>query len=252
MAVPERCAIEANDIGVYFGKIVALDGLSICIPGAASFGLVGPNGAGKTTLIRVIAGLLRPTQGDIRVFETGDPHSISRNIGYMPQTSGLYGELSVRENVDFFARVCGLSQRKRRSEQVERSIELVGLWERRDDPVLHLSGGMRQRVSLASAIVHQPRLLVLDEPTVGLDPELRVSVWRHFHQLTREGVTLVVSSHTMDDAAHCDRLAFLREGKVVAEGSPGELVAATGTSGATLEDAFLFFLRREEGSRDAR
>ncbi len=162
----------------------------------------------------------------------------------MPQLSALYLELSVSENVEFFAQVYGLKDRADRTLSVERTVRLVDLWARRNDPVLKLSGGMRQRVSLACALVHQPRLLVLDEPTVGLDPELRVAFWEHFRTLTGEGVTIVVSSHTMDDAAHCDRLAFLREGRVVAEGTPGELVAASGAPKATLEEAFLHYLRR--------
>jgi ABC-2 type transport system ATP-binding protein len=119
------------------------------------------------------------------------------------------------------------------------------MWQRRKDPVLKLSGGMKQRVSLACAIVHNPPLLCLDEPTVGLDPELRVTFWEHFTALTRQGVTIIISSHTMDDAAHCDRLAFMRDGKVIAQGIPGELQQATGKPGATLEDAFLFFIHRE-------
>jgi ABC-2 type transport system ATP-binding protein len=126
---------------------------------------------------------------------------------------------------------------------VESAIRLVGLWDRRKDPVARLSGGMRQRVSLAIALVHSPTLLVLDEPTVGLDPELRASFWGHFRELARRGTTLIISSHTMDDAAHCDRLGFIQEGRVIAEGSPTELRAATGKAEATLEDAFLHFVR---------
>ena len=128
-------------------------------------------------------------------------------------------------------------------QRVDETLRLVGLWERRKDPVHRFSGGMRQRLSLACALVHRPRLLLLDEPTVGLDPELRVAFWEHFQALVKEGKTLVISSHTMDDAAHCQRLAFLRQGRVVAEGAPQELKAATGKDGATLEEAFLHFIR---------
>lgn len=248
MIVNSRAAISADRITYSYGKTTALDGLTLSMPEASSFGLVGPNGAGKSTLIRIIVGLIAPQRGEIRVLGRSAPHCVSEQIGYMPQLSALYLELSVWENIDFFAHVYGLNEPRRRAESVEQSIRLVGLLERRDDPVLRLSGGMRQRVSLACAIVHQPRLLVLDEPTVGLDPELRVSFWRHFRELTQQGVSLVVSSHTMDDASHCDRLAFLREGKVVAEGSPRELVASSGVPGGTLEDAFLYFLKREEAA----
>ncbi|MBI4302301.1 MAG: ABC transporter ATP-binding protein [Chloroflexi bacterium] len=208
-------------------------------------GLLGPNGAGKSTLIRILVGLLKPQRGSIHVF--GEPPSITNTsrIGYMPQLSALYRELSAMENVDFFARMYGLRSKQRRRERVEEVIRLVNLWERRNDPLLHLSGGMRQRVSLACAIVHSPPLLLLDEPTVGLDPELRVSFWEYFHKLTASGVTLVISSHTMDDAAHCDRLVFLRTGRLIAEGTPQGLCQATGRAEATLEEAFLYFIRRK-------
>ena len=125
---------------------------------------------------------------------------------------------------------------------MEEAIRLVDMWGRRNDAVQKLSGGMKQRVSLACAIVHNPPLLFLDEPTVGLDPELRVTFWEYFATLTRQGVTLIISSHTMDDAAHCDSLAFMRDGKVIAQGTPDDLRQATGRPGATLEDAFLYFV----------
>ncbi|MEW6034792.1 MAG: ABC transporter ATP-binding protein [Chloroflexota bacterium] len=235
--------IEVEGVSFSYGSTLALDGLSIEVPRGISFGLVGPNGAGKSTLIRLMVGLIGPQRGRVRVLGE-PPRKVTGLVGYMPQLSALYNELSVWENVDFFARIYGLSQRGKRMECVEECVRLVGLWERRRDQILKLSGGMRQRVSLACGMVHRPRLLVLDEPTVGLDPELRVAFWEHFRKLTSEGVTLVVSSHTMDDAAHCDRLAFLRAGRVVAEGAPNELVASTGLAGATLEEAFLYFLRR--------
>jgi len=125
-------------------------------------------------------------------------------------------------------------------------IKLIDLWPKRKEQVMKLSGGMKQRVSLGCAIVHQPPLLFLDEPTVGLDPELRVHFWEHFESLTRAGSTLIISSHTMDDAAHCQQLVFMREGKIIARGAPAELRAATGQPDATLEDAFLYFIRRGE------
>ncbi|MDO8473619.1 MAG: ABC transporter ATP-binding protein [Dehalococcoidia bacterium] len=241
-------AVEARQVSFSYGKTRALEGLNLIVPAAASFGLVGPNGAGKSTLIRIIVGLMSPQRGSLRVLDKANPHDASSEIGYMPQLSALYLELSARENVDFFARIYGVGGRGERSGLVDESIRLVGLQEKRDDSVFRLSGGMRQRVSLACAIVHRPRLLVLDEPTVGLDPELRVAFWEHFRALTRSGVTLIVSSHTMDDAAHCDRLAFLREGKVVAEGSPMELIAASGSTEGSLEDAFLRFSRKGTGT----
>jgi ABC-2 type transport system ATP-binding protein len=164
----------------------------------------------------------------------------------MPQLHSLYNELSVVQNVSFFAKIYGLKDRTERSQRVEEVIRLVDLRARRKDSVMKLSGGMKQRVSLACAIVHNPPLLLLDEPTVGLDPELRVIFWKHFTALTEKGVTIIISSHTMDDAAHCHYLAFMRDGKVIAQGTPDELRKATNQPGASLEDAFLHFIHREE------
>ncbi|MBI4295611.1 MAG: ABC transporter ATP-binding protein, partial [Chloroflexi bacterium] len=199
-------------------------------------------GAGKTTLIRILVGLLKPQSGTIRILGQPPSRRTAYQTGYMPQVHALYSELSVAENVDFFAHIYALDGDLTRRKRVEETIRLVGLWERRKDPVMKLSGGMKQRVSLACAMVNRPPLLFLDEPTVGLDPELRVAFWEHFNSLTKQGVTLILSSHTMDDAAHCDSLAFIRDGKVIAHGTPGELRQATGRPGATLEDAFLYFI----------
>jgi ABC-2 type transport system ATP-binding protein len=245
-------AIEADNITFAYGNVKAVQDLKLQVPRGISFGLLGPNGAGKSTLIRLVVGLLKPQSGSLEVLGQRSPRTVARLIGYMPQLPALYGELSVVENVDFFARVYGISDRRQRAQQVEEAIRFVGLWERGKTPALKLSGGMRQRVSLACAIVHRPPLLLLDEPTVGLDPELRVTFWEHFRDLTKEGVTLVISSHTMDDAAHCDRLAFLRSGAVIAEGTPKELREATGRPDATLEDAFLYFVRGEVSPDDTR
>ena len=241
-------AVEAQGLAFSYGPIKALDSLSLHIPAGLAYGLLGPNGAGKTTLIRILVGLLRPQGGRVQVLGQAPGRGIAQRLGYMPQLPALYLELPAWANVDFFARLYGLRDRATRRQRVGEVLRLVGLWERQGDPVHHLSGGMRQRLSLACALVHQPELLLLDEPTVGLDPELRVAFWEHFMGLVKGGTTLVISSHTMDDAAHCHRLAFLREGRVVAEGSPQELQAATGKPGATLEEAFLYSIRKG-GSR---
>lgn len=225
-----------------YGKTRVLDGLSLAVAKGMSFGLLGPNGAGKTTLIRMLVGLLRPQRGTVQVLGEVPSPRVTGRIGYMPQFPALYGELTVAHNVDFFARMYGLGDGRR--QQVEEVLHLVGLWERRGDAVLHLSGGMRQRLSLACALVHRPPLLIMDEPTVGLDPELRATFWDYFHGLTAQGNTIVISSHTMDDAAHCDELAFLRAGRIIAQGTPSQLRQATGQETATLEEAFLYFVRR--------
>jgi len=244
-------AIKVTGASFNYKQIKAVDNLSLEVPQGISFGLLGPNGSGKTTLIRLLAGLLRPSSGSIRVFGRRHSRSLSRHIGYMPQLPSLYAELSIYQNVDFFTRIYGVRDSVRRRKLVSLAVKLVDLWPRRGDSVHKLSGGMKQRVSLACAVAHAPRLLFLDEPTVGVDPALRVTFWDFFKTLTDKGITIIVSSHTMDDAAHCDRLAFIRRGRIIAEGTPDELRQATGKPGASLEDAFLYFVRREEGSGDA-
>jgi ABC-2 type transport system ATP-binding protein len=244
-------AIAISNLVFQYGKLKVIDDISLDIPAGTSFGLLGPNGAGKTTLIRLMVGLLKPAAGNVRCLERVPSPTNARQRGYMPQLPALYSELSVEQNLDFFARIYGLKDRKTRSKRVEEVIKLVDLWPRRKTQAMKLSGGMKQRVSLGCAIVHQPPLIFLDEPTVGLDPELRVHFWEYFESLTRSGATLVVSSHTFDDAAHCHTLAFMRLGRVVARGTPAELRAATGKKDATLEDAFLYFIKRDEVKKDA-
>jgi len=244
-------AIKVDGASFNYKEIRAVDGLSLEVPQGISFGLLGPNGSGKTTLIRLLVGLLKPDSGSIRVFGRRHSRSLSRHIGYMPQLPSLYDELSVYQNVDFFTRIYGVRDSVRRRKLVSLAVKLVDLWPRRNDSIHKLSGGMKQRVSLACAVAHAPQLLFLDEPTVGVDPALRVTFWDFFRTLTDKGITIIVSSHTMDDAAHCDRLAFIRRGRIIAEGTPDELRQATGKPGASLEDAFLYFVQREEGEKDA-
>jgi ABC-2 type transport system ATP-binding protein len=245
-------AINVSNLTFNYGKVRAIDDISLGIPSGTSFGLLGPNGSGKTTLIRLMMGLLKPAAGTIRCLGKTPSPANARLKGYMPQLPALYAELSVTQNIDFFARIYGLRDRQERTDKTNEIIKLVDLWDKRKTQVMKLSGGMKQRVSLACAIVHQPPLIFLDEPTVGLDPELRVHFWDYFDGLARGGATLVISSHTFDDAAHCHQLAFLRLGKVVARGTPLELRAATGNKEATLEDAFLYFIRQAEVKKDVR
>jgi ABC-2 type transport system ATP-binding protein len=239
-------AIAVNNLDFSYGKLKVIDGMTLGIESGTSYGLLGPNGAGKTTLIRLMVGLLKPASGSILCLGKPPTRAIAKNIGYMPQLPALYSEISVEQNIEFFAKIYGLKDRKERSARVKDIIKVVDLWDKRKTQIINLSGGMKQRVSLACAIVHQPPLIFLDEPTVGLDPELRVHFWEYFTNLTKEGHTLVISSHTFDDAAHCEQLAFLRAGRVVGQGSPDELCAATGNKGASLEDAFLYFIRKDE------
>jgi ABC-2 type transport system ATP-binding protein len=243
-------AITIKNLFFNYGHLKVIDGLSLEIPAGTSFGLLGPNGSGKTTLIRLMVGLLKPAAGSIRCLGKPPSPAYARNIGYMPQLAALYTELTVQQNIDFFARIYGLRDRQSRAQRVEDVIKLTDLWDKRKTQVMKLSGGMKQRVSLGCAIVHKPPLLFLDEPTVGLDPELRSHFWEHFEALTRAGTTLIISSHTMDDAAHCQKLVFLRTGQVIALGSPAELRAATGDKETSLEDAFLYYVRQGKVDKD--
>lgn len=244
-------AVEVDKVSFSYSRLKVFNELSLRVPRGISFGLLGPNGSGKTTLIRLLVGLLRPRFGTICILGQKPSRKIAHLIGYMPQLHSLYAELSVIQNVDFFACIYRLTDKTERNRRVEEVIRLVDMWAHRHDSVLKLSGGMRQRISLACAIVHNPPLLFLDEPTVGLDPELRITFWEYFTALTKQGATLIISSHTMDDAAHCDRLAFMRDGKIIAQGAPNELKQATGHPEATLEDAFLHFVRSGRKKEDA-
>ncbi len=228
--------IETYQVERAFGDVKAVRGIDLRIRPGETYGLLGPNGAGKTTLIRMLVGLLRPTAGRVVVLGREMPDkAVLAQVGYMTQSKAIYLDLSVRENVRFFGAMSGMRDRGRVSEV----IALVGLSDWADRPVRELSGGMQQRTSLACALVHRPRLLLLDEPTVGVDPQLRVQFWDYFAQLNATGVSIVVSSHVMDEAERCHRLGFIRDGQLLAEGSPDELRAKAGT--ATLEQAFLAF-----------
>ena len=238
-------AVQFDKVSFSYGKLTVLDGLTVQIPQGQICGILGANGAGKSTTMRLLMGLIKPSNGSVTVLGKKPHRNNLRRIGYMPQLNALYEELSVKQNIEFFARMYGLGSKEERNVNVDEVISIVGLDDRCGDPVSNLSGGMRQRVSLGIALSHSPDLLVLDEPTVGLDPQLRASFWEHFITLSEKGITLVISSHTMDDANHCQRLLFLQEGRVVADGSPKDLCKAVGLPQATLEDAFLHFVLKE-------
>jgi ABC-2 type transport system ATP-binding protein len=230
-------AIRADRLRKAFGPIVALDDVSFELQPGRIYGLLGPNGSGKTTLIRILTGLGRADAGTAELDGIRMPsrEALAR-IGYMTQSDGVYPALTVGENVDFFARIYGV----RDPDAGRRVLELVELADRRATLSANLSGGQRRRLSLACALVHGPSLLFLDEPTVGVDPLLRVQFWTHFRRLVDEtGATMVVSSHVMDEADRCDELLFIRAGRVIARGSGAELRAAAGTT--DLEEAFLRF-----------
>ncbi|HEY9287833.1 MAG TPA: ABC transporter ATP-binding protein [Candidatus Dormibacteraeota bacterium] len=225
-------AIDVKDVVKRFGAVAALDGVSLSVRRGEVYGLLGPNGAGKTTLIRCLVGLVGTNAGTITVLGRKMPDlDVLGKVGYMTQQAALYPDLTIAENLRFFAAINGTH------DGIRDALEVVGLWERRDSVVSSLSGGMRTRCSLACALVHRPDLLLLDEPTVGVDPLLRIQLWDRFQQMAREGKTILVSSHVMDEAERCDRLGLIRFGRLLAEGTVEELKAMAGVD--RLEDAFL-------------
>jgi ABC-2 type transport system ATP-binding protein len=225
-------AVQVEGAVKSLGGRRVLDGVTIRVGRGEVYGLLGPNGAGKTTLIRCLVGMVVPEQGTVTVLGTQMPDiAVLGRIGYMTQASALYPDLSVEENVRFFAEINDARG------NVEEALGFVDLLDRRKSVVAALSGGLRQRVSLACALVHHPDLLLLDEPTVGIDPVLRNQFWERFQQMSAEGTTIIVSSHVMDEAERCQRLGLLRDGRLLAEGSVGDLTSLAGVP--KLEDAFL-------------
>jgi ABC-2 type transport system ATP-binding protein len=232
-------AVEVADVAKSFGGVQALRGVSLRVHAGEVYGLLGPNGSGKTTLIRSLLGMVKPDSGSVRVLGRTMPDlSVLPQVGYMTQAAALYPDLSVVENVRFFAAISGADA------NVDEALRFVAMEGRPDSVVATLSGGMRTRVSLACAIVHRPQLLLLDEPTVGVDPELRRRLWEQFRGMAAGGTTILVSSHVMDEAVRCDRLGLIRSGRLLAEGTVAELQAQAGVD--QLEDAFLKLSRQEE------
>ena len=231
-AVP---AVRAVGLVKTFGAIRAVDDVSFDLAPGRIYGLLGPNGSGKTTLIRLLTGLTRATAGQAEVLGVPMPSRATLGaIGYMTQSDGIYPALTVGENARFFAAVVRRPRPRSRSSMPSAS----STWPTASDSIAGtLSGGQRRRLSLACALVHRPPILFLDEPTVGVDPLLRVEFWAHFRALVDDGATIVVSSHVMDEADRCDELLFIRSGKVIARGSGAELRAEAGTD--DLEQAFL-------------
>jgi ABC-2 type transport system ATP-binding protein len=230
-----------------FGKLRALDNLTLNIHAGETFGLIGPNGSGKTTLIRMLVGLILPTSGTIHIMNERIPsQKVAAYTGYMTQLSALYLDLTARENMQFFCNVYGL-RGKEQKQRIMEMLERVDLADRVNDVVGKFSGGMKQRLSLACALVHHPILALLDEPTVGVDPELRRSFWDYFAQLNKEGVTIIVSTHQLDEASHCERLGLMRNGVLLAQDSPQELLRQSGQD--DMEEAYLYYASRQEGQK---
>lgn len=225
--------VVVSDLVVRRGGATVLQGVSWAVPQGQVVGLLGPSGSGKTTLLRSIVGVQRTTAGQVTVLgrPAGDP-ALRRTVGYMTQAPAVYDDLSVFGNLSYGASVLGLP-----TARVLELIDEVDLGPKRDQLVRTLSGGERSRVSLAFALLTHPRVAVLDEPTVGLDPVLRKSLWEMFHRLAASGTTLLISTHVMDEADRCDRLLLLREGQALAEGTPDDLQSQTHVT--SIEQAFL-------------
>jgi ABC-2 type transport system ATP-binding protein len=222
-------AISACRIRKSFGRLNVLDDLTVDIPRGVTYCLLGPNGSGKTTFIRAIVGLLNLDSGDLSVL--GEPVSRVREIysciGYMTQHKALYPDLTLQENMEFFAGLYGL-EKKEREQKITELLDMVNLEEHRHRLAGTLSGGMYQRLSLACTLIHGPKLLLLDEPTVGIDPRLRKTFWEYFDQLTMQGKTVLITTHLMDEAEKCKVVGYMRKGMMAAQGSPDEIKRLAG------------------------
>lgn len=225
-------AVVCEHVSVRRGGIAAVDDLSITIPSGRITGLLGPSGCGKTTLMRALVGTQLHVDGRISVLgRSAGSAALRRRVGYVTQSSSVYTDLTARQNVRYFAEIFDAES------NVDGALEAVGLTDYADRRTADLSGGQHNRVSIACALVTDPTLLILDEPTVGLDPVLRADLWHRFRQLAESGATLLVSSHVMDEAEHCDELVLMRDGRLVGQLTPDELRSRTGK--ANLEQAFL-------------
>ena len=236
-------AVTVDGIEKSFGETTALRGIDLELAEPSIVGVAGPNGSGKTTLLRCLLGVEAPTAGEARIdgVSARELDAAGRGrIGYMPQHRALYEDLTVRGNLAFFARLYGVENR---AEAIDRALAAVALSDRADARIASLSGGMIRRTSLACALVHEPDLLVLDEPTVGLDPELRTAMWDAFRERRADGATIFVSTHYLDEASRCDRVLFLRDGRVLAFDEPQAHLERTGTD--SMEAAFLALLEEE-------
>ena len=229
--------IVINDVSKSFGKKLVLNQISLNVESGGIYGLIGPSGSGKTTLVKIIVGMDSPDHGDVLVLNTAVPDlKLLRKIGYMAQADALYSDLTGEENLAFFASLFKLNKTTQK-ERIAYAAGLVNLTADLKKKVENYSGGMKRRLSLAVALIQDPEILILDEPTVGIDPELRQSIWAELYRLKNEGKTILITTHVMDEAEKCDRLAMVREGEIITSGSPAELKKQYGIT--SLEEVFL-------------
>lgn len=239
--MPEGLAVQAKDIQVTFGKQRVLRSVGLELRQGEILGILGPSGSGKTTLIRCILGMCRTDAGQVHVLGRHIPNlDVMDSIGYMAQADSLYDDLTGLDNLVFFAMLSGMKRGEAKQKAVE-LFELVGMQADRTKRVVHYSGGMKRRLSLMAALIADPEVLILDEPTVGIDPVLREVFWDEFHRRKALGHAVVVTTHVMDEAGRCDRLMLLREGVVIACDTPDNLQAKTGLK--NIEEVFLHYSR---------
>jgi ABC-2 type transport system ATP-binding protein len=235
-------AIEVKGLVVERGGRTVLHGIDCTVPRGSVAGLLGPSGSGKTTLIRAVVGVQKVRGGTVTVLgQPAGSAALRRTVGYLTQAPSVYVDLTVRENARYFASLYGLP-----AAHADRAVSDVGLGSAAGQLVGTLSGGQRSRASLACAMLSDPELLVLDEPTVGQDPVLRADLWQRFREMAAAGTTLLVSSHVMDEAGRCDRLLLIRDGRLIADDTPAAIRASAGTG--DLEEAFLRLIRNQEGA----
>lgn len=238
-------AIEVEDLVIRRGRATVLDGLGFTVPSGEVVGLLGPSGCGKSTLLRAIVGTQLVHGGTVRVLgEPAGSKVLRSRVGYMTQSLSIYDDLTVLQNLEYFRKVLAAP-----AEDTDRVLEMTDLVASSRELTENLSGGQRSRVSLAVALLGEPEVMVLDEPTVGLDPVLRTDLWAIFRRLAADGTTLLVSSHVMDEATRCDRLLLMRDGKLIADDSPDGLLRSTGTG--TAEDAFLALIAADGATSPA-
>ncbi|BEP28441.1 ABC transporter ATP-binding protein [Helicovermis profundi] len=241
--------IEIKNLNKTFGKLTAVNGLNLSIPKGSIYGILGPNGAGKSTTIRMICGVLTPTSGEgtidgISIYDESE--KIKSKIGYMSQKFSLYQDLTVLENIRFFASLYGIKGKKR-DERIKQLISMAGLNGREHQITKNLSGGWKQRLALGCALVHKPEILILDEPTAGVDPVARRVFWELIFMLSKQGITVLVTTHYMDEAESCDYVSFIFNGSVIAKGTPKELIESKKVE--TLEDVFIGYVEEITGEK---